>query len=149
MKKHILLIPIVLWTLFIFYNSLQNGESSSSTSGWVLEAVLKFFSKLNISLDPAATHLFIRKSAHVFEYFVLGTLFTIHFARISMSNTYRLIYSIAIPGLISITDEIIQSYVPGRAAAMTDVIVDMVGVILGVAVIVLINVLRKQKKKIK
>lgn len=145
MKKHVMLIPIGLWIFFIYFNSLQNAASSSQASGWLLDFVINLFSKINISLDPQATHVFIRKAAHVIEYLVLGSLFTIYFSNRNMTDTYRLIYSISIPGIVAIIDEIIQTYVPGRAGLMNDVLIDLFGVILGVGLVVLIIRIRNKK----
>lgn len=147
MKKNLLLIAIGIWICFIFYNSLQNADSSSQSSGWALNLVLNIFSKLNISVDPITTHLFIRKFAHIFEYFVLAILFTLYFSLLNMSDMYRLIYSISLPGIVAIIDEIIQSYVPGRAGLMSDVLIDMIGVVLGVGLVILIIRIKTKRQQ--
>lgn len=147
MKKNLLLIAIGIWICFIFYNSLQNADSSSQSSGWALNLVLNIFSKLNISVDPITTHLLIRKFAHIFEYFVLAILFTLYFSLLNMSDMYRLIYSISLPGIVAIIDEIIQSYVPGRAGLMSDVLIDMIGVVLGVGLVILIIRIKTKRQQ--
>ncbi|MFA5542381.1 MAG: VanZ family protein [Bacilli bacterium] len=147
MKKNFLLIAIGIWICFIFYNSLQNADSSSQSSGWALNLVLNIFSKLNISVDPITTHLLIRKFAHIFEYFVLAILFTLYFSLLNMSDMYRLIYSISLPGIVAIIDEIIQSYVPGRAGLMSDVLIDMIGVVLGVGLVILIIRIKTKRQQ--
>lgn len=148
MKKHIMLIPISVWIFFIYFNSLQNADLSGANSGWVLDFVLNLFSKFSITLDPINTHYFIRKSAHVTEFFILASLFTIYFKNYNLSKMYKLIYSLSLPLIVAIIDEVIQTYVPGRAGLFSDVIIDSIGIILGyLTTIFIYYILRKKNKQ--
>lgn len=148
MKKHIMLIPISVWIFLIYFNSLQNADLSGANSGWVLDFVLNLFSKFSIILDPINTHYFIRKSAHVTEFFILASLFTIYFKNYNLSKMYKLIYSLSLPLIVAIIDEVIQTYVPGRAGLFSDVIIDSIGIILGyLTTIFIYYILRKKNKQ--
>ena len=63
---------LILYTLFVFSNSLDMGPSSSSKSGAVLALVNGFFDSVGLPLH--LSEHFVRKAAHFAEYFVLGAL---------------------------------------------------------------------------
>lgn len=67
----------------------------------------------------------LRKIAHVAEYAVLGALLARATARANLA--------FALGTLYAISDEIHQSFVPGRAGSPLDVAIDAVGVTIGVA----------------
>lgn len=82
----------------------------------------------------------LRKSAHIFEYFILFILvynyINLELAKeqVFFKKQSRLFISLLatfLTILYAITDEIHQSFVPGRGPAFKDVIIDTIGVILG------------------
>ena len=65
-------LPVILWMGFIYWMSTDTF-SSQNTFSWV-EIALRFWVP-NISFqEMVSLHTFIRKTAHVTEYFVLGLL---------------------------------------------------------------------------
>jgi VanZ family protein len=97
-------LPVVAWAALIFVLSDQ-PDLTTGTGTW---------------------DTILRKGAHVAEYAVLGGLLW----RALGSTTPALAAGIA----YAVTDEIHQSFVPGRYASALDVAIDAVGVVAGVLV---------------
>ena len=137
MKKVINLFLLILWMLFIFTMSSFNSNDSSSQSGFIVN-VLNYILKIdNLEL----LSFIIRKLAHITEYFILGILM------INCLKDYKIkhifIVSILLSILYSCTDEIHQLFVSGRSGSIIDVLIDSIGIILGILIYKLF------KKKIK
>ena len=118
-KLYITLLLIVLLILFWFSN--QNGELSASQSDGVLE-------ELNIQSVDEEEHrtytLFVRKSAHVIIYFIIGILIYL-----ITENPKYVILGVF---LIACSDELHQLMVPGRAGRVIDVFIDLFGGLLSI-----------------
>ncbi len=71
--------------------------------------------------------LIFRKIAHALEFGVLAFLYTKSF--VPTKNTHRLLVA-GLSVLYAITDEVHQSYVPGRVGAWTDVVIDSAGIMI-------------------
>lgn len=123
MKKKWLWILVFVYIGFIFSNSLQVGESSSSFSSEIAQMIMDLF---HISLDFDLFHHFIRKLAHFSEYFILGILVNCadHMSCLWKNKKQDLLFFGILPPVI---DETIQYFVPGRNGAFTDVMIDMSG----------------------
>ena len=107
----------------IFFLSAQNGEESSSTSG--------FFTKLiEAVIGQPANESIIRTLAHFCEFAGLGFLMS-NFI-FSLKDKLKPILSILLSCAYAITDEIHQIFVPDRACQLSDFAVDTAGIILGV-----------------
>ncbi len=124
MRRRIVFILYVAWILLILGFTLQNGETSTTTSQWYVEAVHGFLLKidLQVSLDLLTT--IIRKGAHFGEYAVLGGLSSMN----ARMNHNRLFY---LSALLPFLDETIQTQVDGRAGRFSDVLIDLSGYLLG------------------
>jgi VanZ family protein len=104
-RKYIKIIPPVLWAAFIFY--LSSIPSLKSPFGiW---------------------DLYLRKAAHVMEYFILSLLISPNF---SYTKTSGRIVSIVIAAVYAVSDEYHQSFVPGRNMSFTDMVWDCIGCLL-------------------
>jgi VanZ family protein len=97
-------LPLLLWLVLIFTFSSRPDLPSPSDS------VVNFF---------------IKKSAHVIEFLVL-TLLTQRSFQFKFSY-----YSILLPLFVAFTDETHQAFVPGRGSKLTDVLIDLIGISLG------------------
>ena len=142
----ILLVLSILTTAFIFSNSLKNGEESNAQSAPIVEVV-------EAVLDPEdkvptkTVSYIVRKAAHITEYTVLGLLLcslllcvnALKKLRAVSFKEYKPIITVLLIGLaIASVDEIIQSFT-GRTNSITDVIIDLVGVCLGVGIVIMIR----------
>lgn len=124
---------------YIFRNSLQTGAESSLRSQAITQAVNEVLNKVHI--DPVPEHT-IRKMAHFLEFAMEGFLlmlclrvYTSHFVR-------HMSWPLLIGMSTALMDETIQLFIPNRSSQVTDVWIDMVGVVAGlfVALIILLIV---------
>ena len=98
-------LPVVVWAALIFGLS-SIPDLGTGLGGWDLA---------------------LRKIAHAAEYAVLGALL---FRALGRELT-----ALAIGIAYAVTDEVHQAFVPGRQGAVLDVLVDAVGVLVGVYVL--------------
>ena len=120
------MIATLLWVLFIFSFSLQNAQNSSLTSSGITQIVYDMFKGIFTSstLTLNDFSVFVRKSAHVFNFTVLMILVL----RVTFNNLkYWKIGSWLFCLLIASLDETIQLFVPGRSGQLSDVAIDMTG----------------------
>ena len=140
---------IFLYILWIFSNSLMNGNISSSTSGSITRQILAFLAFFGINPGYDVFHHFIRKLAHFLEYSLLGFLTTLSIFRKSLFSSEKMTW-IFICILTPLLDETLQLFVPGRTGALTDSLLDMCGCVFGTCFLLLIRRLflyLKQNKK--
>jgi VanZ family protein len=96
-------LPVVAWAAFIFGLS-SVPDLGTGLGGW---------------------DLVLRKIAHAAEYAVLGALL--------LRATGRTGLAFALGALYAVSDEIHQSFVPGRLGSPLDVAIDAAGVAVGIA----------------
>ena len=131
--KHVLFYAIVLlsvcWTIYIFHNSLQPSAVSSERSTQMIADIEKVIGDMTILSN--SKQLLIRKSAHLFEFIVLGILLYSLQAQPLLRLSRGFLISILAGLLIACADETIQLFVPGREGKLMDVLIDFIGVIAG------------------
>ena len=124
---------------FIFRNSLETGTQSSMRSQELMAVLNELLGKVH--LGPLSEHT-IRKLAHFAEFTMEGFLlmlclrvYTAHFVR---HMSWPLLGGMT----TALTDETIQRFIPNRTSSVTDVWIDMAGVVCGlfVALIILLIV---------
>ena len=148
-KKHFVVLSILIafFIAFIWSRSMMPDEISAKESTFVfniLDEIIKFFNlPFNIS------HSYVRNLAHFSEFFVLGFL-TLWDSSILNKKICRNILSCGFICLfVSLIDETIQLYIPGRAGMVEDIITDFIGIICGFILFIIISKLKKifTKKK--
>lgn len=118
-------ILVVTVAIIIFQLSAQTASESSGTSGSLINLIFDFFGK-NLSQK------FIRTLAHFCEYAGFGLLVTnLIFA---LKDKPKPVLSILVSLGYAITDEIHQIFVPGRAFQLSDLAIDLGGIVLGTVV---------------
>ncbi len=91
-------------------------------------------------------HQFIRKAAHVTEYFILSLLLLRAFHGSSFRRTRRQsLLTLLIVVLWAAGDELHQAFVPERTASVIDVMIDTGGALLGLVVSAIWHRCRKEK----
>ncbi len=145
---------LFLWALtvgiagMIFWLSHQTAEQSSALSGEVTEGLLSSlfaFLKLN-EAQQATAHAFIRAAAHV------GLFWLLSISSSLLTRSYALrrwaLAALAACGGYALVDECHQQwFAAGRAFQVGDLAKDMIGVLLGVAVVALCAALRARKQR--
>lgn len=138
MKKVISLVLLIIWIIIIFVLSNQSGTSSTNSSNIIVNFL---YNITKINKDTLI--IIVRKSAHIFEYFVLYLLTYNCFKEYNIKNKYvYIIFCI----LCSLIDEIHQLFIIGRTGKILDVFVDSIGIFIG---LILIEVAYGKKKKVK
>lgn len=147
MKKKLFSILTILWMIFIFYMSNQPSSISSSQSGGfigmlcnipVIGFVIKDLMKIGMA------EFLIRKSAHMFLYFVVAILIYNAINKAGRLEDYLL--SLLLTALYACTDEVHQLFIAGRSGELRDVLVDSTGALIGLVLIFLISKLISNKK---
>ena len=124
---------------YIFHNSLQSGAESSLRSQAVMQAVNETLGKMH--LGPLSEHT-IRKMAHFLEFtlegFLLMLCLRVYTARFVRHMSWPLLIGMG----TALMDETIQLFIPNRTSMVTDVWLDMLGVVAGLflALIILLMV---------
>ncbi len=144
-RKWTIGISIILLTLlYIWSNSLPSVERSNQQSGRILRLIAIIFN--TPPLDTLENQHVIRKIAHVAEFGLLGIEMTL---LLLLTGTIRWqnIMNILFIGLVVATiDEAIQIFAQ-RGSLVSDVVLDFGGVLLGICVGFIINVLVLRVKK--
>lgn len=141
-RSKLLLTLTVAWGLFIFCNSLLPGEQSTGMS----DAVVDHLPDLLERIDLQSLTRLVRKTAHFFEYALLGGLTAAVFWQsgwLKLRNAGNLLC----PCLLwAVVDEFLQTFVEGRAGLVGDVLIDLGGILVGtLAVVLLARFLRRRK----
>lgn len=131
-KTHIWHIVLVCYVLFIYFNSMTPAVISSQESGFVLELVQGLLDSMGIGALWLTEHI-IRKCAHFCEYTVLGILLTQSLNQLPDSGKCRLLLQLLLSVLLPFVDETIQLFTPGRSGQISDVWLDMSGILFGTA----------------
>lgn len=136
MKRCILYILLGLIVFFIWDNSMQNGGSSDGFSIFFAEAFAPIVNKLGFHGSIWTMNRIVRKLAHLTEFTILGSvLYTILRRYITYGTVIK---TIALGILIASLDEFIQLFSPGRSSQLSDILIDTIGVILGLLLVKLV-----------
>ena len=138
MKKFNILL-LIIWLVVIFMFSCENSSESTETSSGVTMEIINIVDKaINLNLGIREKELlldklfiFVRKLAHITEYFILGILVINVFKDYFNISNKLLISSILFCLLYSASDEFHQLFVPGRAGKLVDLLIDSIGYIGG------------------
>jgi VanZ family protein len=106
-------IPVVIWMAIIFALSAQSSFPRGPEP--MLEVLL-------------------RKIAHLSEYAVLAILVARALGGAAIPTLVLVFRTMAIVLVYAISDEIHQSFVPSRMPSPTDVIIDMIGALIGLGI---------------
>ena len=136
MRKRIFLVLTLIWMIFIFYLSHQPATISASQSGGFMDMLTKLpiiGGLLDELMKLSFAEFLIRKSAHMFLYFVLAILI---YMSISKGYTYKYyILTFVLSAMYACSDEIHQLFIVGRSGEIRDVLVDSTGALIGLLLI--------------
>ena len=149
----IVLLITQMWVIFGF--SGQNGEESGSISRKITEEVTKNISSIqNLEKEEKEKVLrkienIIRKLAHFSLYTIIGILLMSLMSTYKIKQKSRILISGSIGLLYAISDEIHQSFIPGRGPQITDVGIDFSGVVVGMCIVLVVISFYTKKTDIK
>ncbi len=160
MKKNIeriILLILLLGTMTIIFGfSSQDGKESGNISKKITEQIVKRIPQIQEKEQEEKEIIInriekvIRKIAHFSIYTVVGILVMAFISTYQIKEKNRIIISTIIGIIYACSDEIHQSLVPGRSPMITDVMIDTMGVILGILLITTIKlIIQKYQEKLK
>lgn len=118
--------PALLWMFLIFYLSSIPG--------------------LKTGVEPVELEIFFRKTAHLFEYFVLTFLFwRIFRERWKMSFRKAGVFCFLLVLVYAVSDELHQNFVEDRAGRALDVLIDVSGALLALITLKFLSKIKKQQ----
>lgn len=138
MIRTILIITIILTSSMIFGFSNQNAEQSSSISAKITKVITKNIKSIQEKeIDEKERieqriHSIIRKIAHYVIYIFLGIQIMFFISTYNINELDQISISLISGMIYSITDELHQAFIPGRAAQITDIMLDSLGVLTGI-----------------
>ena len=154
-KTVIFTLLAVLWCGFIFFLSSENSEQSSQRSDGIIRTVCETFNSDFKDYSPqrqdeiiSDLSFWVRKGAHFSAYAVLGALAFQAFCFMKK----KLLRSTAAVGaacLYAVSDEIHQSFSPGRSAELRDILIDTCGAAIAVCISLLVIRLIDRKRNTK
>lgn len=152
-KKAIITLGLLfLWGAAVFLFSAQKGEESKQTSSYFVNVITNGYEKLcGNKLSQESIHsitFFIRKVAHFTLYFVLAILLYELFGIYGLEKKKIGIYVIIGSILCACLDEFHQSFVPEREAAIRDILIDVLGSVIGLGIINVVRYRFKSRKKV-
>ena len=154
--RTLFLLLTVLLAGMIFYMSSETATESGERSHSIVAIIIKaFFPDFETMPETQQTELLasgdhiLRKCTHFATYALLGGLVCLSSLGFFASPAAHLCRSLFLSALYAASDEIHQSFVPGRGPALTDVLLDSAGALCGILFILLVAalLLKKQTKK--
>ncbi len=130
--KRFFWIFLMAGTVFlIWHNSMQDQVHSERASFFFVTLVQPWLAEIGRSVPAALLDHIVRKTAHVFEYTVLGLVLYSGLGAL-MEHNRKVFWAASASGLLTAAiDENIQMFSPGRGPQLSDVGIDFCGVLLG------------------
>lgn len=132
---------LVMLLVFIWGNSLLPGEISQTFSDWVKALLSAVFSGGGSGGGQGSGLL--RKAAHFTEFTALGCLLCWRAGMLKKQKYVPFLWGVS----AACVDECIQIFSPGRAARITDVLLDSAGVLTGLLLLTIgYNIIKKKNE---
>lgn len=149
-RKNIWFILLFFYILFIFSNSLTPAARSSEQSGFVLAMARRILGLAGFSAEWLTEHV-VRKCAHFSEYTLLGILLFQSMKNLDCGIVIKRQIHTAAFFFIPFVDETLQLFTEGRSGQISDVWLDMSGVLTGTLLTLLtawlLSVMEKKRRK--
>lgn len=135
-----------LWTAFVFSNSLKDRAASADQSEGAEGLVRRLLFALGFTGDAErVAEIAVRKTAHVFEFFVLALIVYITLRFAGARKRTRLLVTAAVSVATAAADECLQ-IISKRGASPKDVVIDSIGIVLALGLVYLL-LEKKDKNK--
>lgn len=134
---------LAFWMAVIFWFSAQPAEESTEMSGSVAYRLVETCSVMfGLDLTEDAMEIYalridypVRKAAHMTEYAILGWLMLAVLRGYFEYQKKTIAAALAAAAAYAATDEIHQIFITGRAGRFSDVCIDTLGALLGLALL--------------
>ena len=146
-KRLFVLIALgALSLVFIFSNSLKNGELSHGDSDFFVELLKPVFDSV-FGVGAIDISFVVRKCAHLFEFACLGSVSALTAKQVKkITGVHTTVYFVLGCLVIATVDEFIQSFT-GRTSSVSDVVLDFFGAVLGFSLVQGITCLKRRLNK--
>lgn len=153
---------VILWAGVIFYLSSRTADESTIQSQTVIGSFSRIFLGTVIEDEVVLSNIdgIVRESAHAVEYAIFSVFIYIAvFTTLCVNEKIKelpvkavlnktAIYSAVLSLLYALSDEIHQIPIPGRAFEIKDLLIDFIGIIIGIIIAQLaLGYLRNPRKK--
>lgn len=149
LSKIISIILVIWWMIVIFSFSNQQGKDSGNISKTIATKIVEIIDVQNKIIHKQKDIVIqkveaaIRKVAH-YSIYALGGILIINCIYTFTSQEKRaIVYSTVIGVIYAASDEIHQLFINGRSGKVTDVIIDSLGILTGIAIYLLIQKILK------
>jgi len=112
--------------IVIFISSSIEGDESAAASMGIVNYI-----RLVIDIDADLLNFLVRKTAHVAVFFILSFCVTNAVKYVTFSGSHVFLISWGISSAYGVLDEIHQYFVPGRVCALSDMLINAFGALLG------------------
>lgn len=129
-KRIFKFLAVGMWMICIFVFSGSLGAKSGSLSGDTIASVKPYLP----SLSEQFVTIFVRKAAHIFMYSVLGLLLANLLSDFKLRHKAVVGYSLLVAAVYASFDEVNQYFVGGRTSSPWDVVIDVIGAAIGIAI---------------
>ena len=133
---------VVLWMAVIFAFSMETAAESSHSSGTFIRTLFETFDRDFSVLSSAeqtgiieSWSFAVRKAAHFSVFCVLGILTASAVSTFRFSRRKTALLSLAVCAAYAVSDEVHQYFVPGRACAVRDMLIDTCGAAFGILLV--------------
>ena len=143
----VFLVLSILTVIFIFSNSMKNGEASSADSEWLSELVANIINSIfKTSLAPVDTAAPVRTFAHFSEFALLAFCLSGAFYNLFEKAKKYFPWVFITTVTVALIDETIQLFSEGRAFQLFDIFIDSSGGIFGfLFFLLIISIFTKNK----
>lgn len=128
------------WFSFMTYLSHQDGKGTTEFSTKIVKKIIKYFGLINYYNE---IHILIRHLAHITVFAILVVLVLLTLAQKWKSRKIFVIV-LSIITLWTWGDEITKISIPGRHFSWRDVLLNFIGVIIGIIIFKLIEYLKRK-----
>ena len=144
---------IIAWCFLIFSMSNETADLSGKRSeGLVVQFIKAFLSIFGIDPNDKAIvdsiEVLFRKSAHMFLFCVLAILSSLLAYTYPIRIVFRDISAFVFSYVYASFDEIHQLYVKGRSGSIKDVLIDSVGILIGILIVRSLSYIISRKRRL-
>lgn len=131
-----LLLSISIIAFFTGFDRDESDKMSRSVVRIIETVVDRYFDidQKDISWSDRLNTI-VRKLGHFLEFTFLGISSGLFFIQVLKRKWVVIVSSFALSSIVAVLDEFRQNFVPGRGPSFTDVLIDMSGAIVGIALI--------------
>lgn len=141
--KPLAFVPAMIMIYIIFNFSQQPGDISASLSLKISHKIVvtadeifdRNWNDAQINNYTEKIHYYVRKTAHVTEYFILAITITLPlYVVFGLRHIILFIISGILCVLLACADEYHQTFISGRSGSPRDVLIDSIGIFSGIIV---------------